>query len=475
MTFRLALRSFAAQPVRSLVLAGGFGVGIASMAGLLGVGEVILEQSRSPALAGGGDVMARGVSGTLHSARFLTSSIQRQEPFASRTRTASPTKASTLYLVRADGTRHAVQARGGVPSLERAMGDPETSAVQGWQDNESDRAWADPDPGDLLRALDRFHPIPDVPARADSWAEWLYFNGRTAEGTHFYLSFIVGRRTANDRRASIVRLQLEREGRRTQYSDRQEISADEVLAQAPDLEIGGSRVRLDGTTYRIHLELYEEQGTGEPSAPPAAPDLVGNLALDAGSGRALPPLTVHGAGGWISGYVVPVLSGPFSGILEIDDARIEFTEAAGYHDHNWGFWEGVTWQWGQVAGDELSLVYGKIRPPSDAADPERIPGFLLVVGPDGPLGHAAGVRIEEIPGPTPDSPGGFEVTARGADLSIEITLDVEEATRTPYRPGGDGGQMEFLQMRARCRVEGRVAGREISFSAPGSAETFRGR
>ena len=46
MTFRIALRSFAAQPVRSAVLVCGFGTGIACMAGLLGVGEVIVEQSQ---------------------------------------------------------------------------------------------------------------------------------------------------------------------------------------------------------------------------------------------------------------------------------------------------------------------------------------------------------------------------------------------------------------------------------------------
>ena len=40
-------------------------------------------------------------------------------------------------------------------------------------------------------ALDRFHPIPDVPLRADSWAEWLYFNGRAGD-TRFYLTFMVG-------------------------------------------------------------------------------------------------------------------------------------------------------------------------------------------------------------------------------------------------------------------------------------------
>ena len=39
------------------VLACGFGFGIAVMAALLGVGEVILEQAHSPALEGGGDVV----------------------------------------------------------------------------------------------------------------------------------------------------------------------------------------------------------------------------------------------------------------------------------------------------------------------------------------------------------------------------------------------------------------------------------
>jgi hypothetical protein len=27
--------------------------------------------------------------------------------------------------------------------------------------------------------MDRFHPIPASPEFAASWAEWLYFNGRT--------------------------------------------------------------------------------------------------------------------------------------------------------------------------------------------------------------------------------------------------------------------------------------------------------
>ena len=52
MILRLALRSLATRPVRTAVLACGFGFGIAVMAALLGVGDVILEQAHSPALAG---------------------------------------------------------------------------------------------------------------------------------------------------------------------------------------------------------------------------------------------------------------------------------------------------------------------------------------------------------------------------------------------------------------------------------------
>ena len=67
----------------------------------------------------------------------------------------------------------------------------------------------------------------------------------------------------------------------------------------------------------------------------------------------------------------------------------------GYHDHNWGFWEGVRWQWGQVQGDGLSFVYGRVYPPADAADGTRLPGFLVALGQEGPVGYATDVTIEE--------------------------------------------------------------------------------
>ena len=75
MIIKLALRSLATRPLRSGVLAAGFGLGIAVMASLLGVGEVILEQARSPALAGGGDLVVAGNVGAVDNARFLMANV----------------------------------------------------------------------------------------------------------------------------------------------------------------------------------------------------------------------------------------------------------------------------------------------------------------------------------------------------------------------------------------------------------------
>jgi hypothetical protein len=56
-----------------------------------------------------------------------------------------------------------------------------------------------------------------------------------------------------------------------------------------------------------------------------------------------------------------------------------------------------------------------------------------------------------------------------------MTLDVEQTTSTSMRAGGFGAGMDFLQLRATYDVSGRISGRDIAFTSPGSAETFRNR
>lgn len=465
---RLAVRSLTAHPVRSAVLAAGFGVGVAVMAILLGVAQIVLEQSRAPALVGGGDVLillAPQVPG-----RLVLSGTLQGDALRSRIRTAAPSHTSTLFLLH-DGRTTRVEARGGIPSLERALGDEETAAAAAWQDSPGDVAWTQDTPEKVLRHIDRFHPIPDAPEWSSSWAEWLYFNGRAADA-RFYLTFLVGPVAGDGRRTVGVRLQLDRGGRVETFTERQPIT-DAEAQQAPDLTIGASSVRLEGMQYRVHLDLPGEGGRR----------VRGDLTIEASAGRLVPPLEITGARGWRSGYVVPVMSGRLDGVLDAGGPstslgageRIDFTGGAGYHDHNWGFWQGVSWQWGQVQQGDLSVLYGRVFPPSEAADPARIPGFAGVLGPDGPLAYATNVTITET-NDERGQPRTILVRARGTDLDVELRFDVESGVTT--RGAGSGpltSGLDFLQLRGNYAVTGRAGSRMLKFTAPGSAETFRGR
>lgn len=464
MIVRLAVRSLVSRPVRSAVLAGGFGLGVSVMAALLGVGAVILEQARAPELIGGGDVIVVGASGRLTNAKFVLADVLGSGPLSARVAVAAPNAHATLYLSDDRGMTP-IRVRGGIPSLERAIHDPETSRADAWTDTPEDRTWAAPDPEDVLRAMDRFHPIPDVPARRASWAEWLYFNGRAGD-VRFYLTFLAGPPSTPGRRTVGVRLQLDRAGTVRSYADVADVNEAELLRVAPSVTVGKNTVRLIGHDYHVSIDLPAESGRLRAS---------GDIVIRAAAGRSLPPLVIRGAGGWLSGYVVPVMSGALQGSLRVGRDLIDLEGGVGYHDHNWGFWENVFWQWGQVLGDGISFVYGRVHPPSDAADPSRIPGFLVALGPDGPLGYTSDVTIEEINQAGTDRPA--RIVVRGESESLGLTMDLAVAQTTVTRPRQAlfGGAMDFLQLRALYRVAGRVGSRSVDFSAPGSAETFRGR
>jgi hypothetical protein len=462
---RLALRSLTAHPIRSAVLAAGFGVGVAVMAILLGVAGIVLEQAQAPALAGGGDVLIR--LGPTVPARLVLAGTLQTDALRPRIRTAAASHTSGLFLLH-NGTATPVAARGGIPSLERALDDPETSSIAEWKDSPADIAWIHAPPDVLLRQLDRFHEIPEGTAWGNSWAEWLYFNGRSSEAD-FYLTFLVGPRTPGGGRTAGVRLQLQRGGQIESFTGGAELT-DSDLAQAPDLTIGASSIRLDGMHYRIHLDL--EDGRGKRA--------VGDLSVEASAARLVPPIEITGARGWRTGYVVPVMAGALEGAIEVNGTRVSLAGGRGYHDHNWGFWQGVSWQWGQAQQGQLgkqgdlSVIYGRVFPPPEAADPETIPGFVGVLGPDGPLGYSTDVHISEE-NDERGQPRTITIRARGSALNLDIRFEVASAVTTHMAQGVLANDVDFLQMRGTYIVAGRVGSREINFSAPGAAETFRAR
>jgi len=396
------------------------------------------------------------------------SSVLGAPPFVGDVGAVSPTRSAYLYMVRGDRTLR-VHARGGIPSLERALGDPETASVESWTDAPADLAWTRPDPHAVLRALDRFHPIPQAPEWDDSWVEWLYFNG-SAGDTRFYLTFLIGPRSKSaGRREAGVILQLDEDGVLTSFSSRDEVDEQKILDEAPDLRIGSSSVRLEGLQYRIHLDLPARGDRGR--------RVKGELTLRAPVGRSFPPLTINGAGGWQTGYVVPVLSGSLDGRLQVGDESISFDGGAGYHDHNWGHWRGVTWRWGKVTHGDTTLLYGRVLPPPEAADPGRLPGFLAVLGPDGPLASTTDVVIDETDDPETGQPTEIHVIGRGRELDVRMDLVVDDLVRTRIDRGpfaGPGADLDFFQMRATYTVSGSAAGLALDFEAAGSAETHRG-
>ena len=174
----------------------------------------------------------------------------------------------------------------------------------------------------------------------------------------------------------------------------------------------------------------------------------------------------------MSGYVVPVMSGTLTGSLSIGGERRTLV-GTGYHDHNWGFWEGVSWRWGQVQHEGLSYVYGRVYPPADAADPERVPGFLVALGPEGPVGFATRVTIAETDDPATGRPRRIVVEGRNGPLDLTMDIAVESAIVTTR--GALASGPDFLQLRGQYHVTGRAGDRAVDFTAPGAAETFRGR
>jgi len=198
-----------------------------------------------------------------------------------------------------------------------------------------------------------------------------------------------------------------------------------------------------------------------------------------------------GSSGFVSGYTVPGLRADATGSICVDDECESYVAAQSYHDHNWGVWRGVTWEWGATRAGEYSLLYGRVHSPdSTASVPPLLVylvdslGFRAVFRPsriayeDGRSTVVAGKRIA-VP-----STASF-IDARGDDtLRVELTIEDAIATdtrpRTARREGQRGDPLGtasakpyFIQMKGVARISGRIAGKVLSGTGTGFFETYR--
>jgi hypothetical protein len=361
MIVRLALAELRNRPGRALFLLGGYALGVAVMVVLLAVGEAMLEQARDRDLVGGGDVVvvpagisaemlkAGGVSSLflgIDHARFL----QRNLLESPRGRedhgivSASPILDGKQVELYAGDRRIGAIASGEIPSRTAAAGAAPRLLSGRWADTEADRRWTDPSRPELLREIDRFH-VP--PVRDSTWAEWHYFNVVLDEGRWIYATLMVAGEVGVPGRWGGRVLLTVREPDGTHRSLTRDLPGEQVLfdTASPDLRFGDRAfVRQEGDGYHVAAD---------------AGGVRVDLRVTPAPGRYFPP-TDLGSDSLISGYVTPALYARAEGTVCLP--RCEAVRGAqAYHDHNWGVWRDVSWEWGSASDAELSLLYGVVR------------------------------------------------------------------------------------------------------------------
>jgi hypothetical protein len=469
MILRLALAELRHRPGRALFLLGGYALGVSVMVVLLSVGEAMLEQARDRALVGGGDVVVvpSGVSAEMLKAGGVSSLffgidharfIQREILESERARqehgvgAASPVLDGKQVELRARGRGHVWKAlaTGEIPSRARAVGAAPELLSGRWADSPADRFWASPTQAQLLREIDRFH----LPAVRDStWAEWHYFNLVLDEERWLYALLIVrGEVGVPGRWGGRVLLTIREPGGAHRSLTRDFPGAGVRFDTAsPDLRFGSeASVRLEGESYHVVA------GAGDARL---------DLRFTPARHRYFPPTDVGGSA-LVSGYVAPALYAAAEGTVCLPRCQ-RVRGAQGYHDHNWGVWQGVSWEWGSASNEELSLIYGTVRGDSTASE-----GLFAA------LADGRGARGLYRPGPirVPETQtarvGGktvrvpkrmvFEDPRAGLRVTVEVrAVHVSDLHRPERR--------YFVQMRGVTTVEerGRVLGR-----LPGFFETY---
>jgi len=474
MILTLAFRHLWVNKRRSAFLLFGFALGVGVMIVLLSVGEAMVDQSRDVALVGGGEVTVLpqgidieamrtgGVSGMffgIDHARFLTRQLLGGPRHADLVRAVAPAiEGKIVYLARGNRTI-AVRGGGEIPSRAVAVGAGLDIRAGRWHDSPADSAWMTPDPAQLYDELDRFH----VPPSADSsWAEWDYFNVVVSPREWWYVTLMVTGEVSRGAWGGQVLLTRRRpDGGYQRFVTRVVRERIAFDTGAADLTVGQSMVRQRAGLYRIVARAAGDAG-----------DARVDLELRPRPNHYFPPVELREER-LTSGYVVPALLAEASGTACVAQVCRRIENAPAYHDHNWGVWRGVTWEWGAGRGASLAFLYGGVHAPDDAASS---PFFLTLVD---SLGVRQILRFERIQysgtRSLPHAAGTAAperidlVAAREAD-TVRLTVGVADALASRVKAEGLG--RSFLQMRGRFRLAGRIGGASVADSGTGFFETY---
>ena len=473
----LAFRHLLVRKLRSLFLLVGFSLGVGVMIVLLSVGQAMLEQSRDASLVGGGEVTVLpqgidveamrtgGLSGMffgIDRARFLSRQILGGERQRRLVRVVSPAiEGKILYLRRGDRTV-AVRAGGEIPSRTVAVGSGLDVRGGRWEDSGSDSSYVAPTRQQLYDELDRFHrpPRPD-----SSWGEWHYFNLVISPDEWWYITYLIGGKAPV---GQLLVTHRRSDGAYERYVA--QARSDQVVFDTTraDVAIGANFVRQRSGTYRLRGLAYGRTG-----------QVRLDVSVTPAPNRYFPSVELRDEG-FVSGYVVPGLVASGSGKICMGQRCSRFAHIPAYHDHNWGIWQDVTWEWGAARGGTVSILYGGIYGPGSIGDAGRSsissPFFLTLVdslGVEqvlrfGSIGYQGLRPASGAVGAT--SPERFSIVAARESDTLRLDVRVLDALATEM--GAGGFRRVFLQMRGRFSLSGRVLGKAVVDSGTGFFETY---
>jgi len=472
MEWILALRHLLVRPGRAAVLLIGFALGVAVMIVLLSVGDAMLEQSRDITLVGGGELTVLpegvdvealrtgGMTGLffgIDRARFVTRQLLGGPRQQGIVRMVSPVLEQKLLVVRTRDSSWTVRAGAELPSAVRGVGAGARVLSGNWDDSPDDRNWREPSAQVLYDELDRFH----IPLGRDStWAEWHYFNVVVSSVEWWYVTFLVGGDIRGDRWGG----QLLVTHRRPNGKYERFVSV-----------VPGSLVRFDTTAADLTLGAHTVvQRDGTYRIAGRAGDASFAFTLTPAPLQYFPPVELRDDR-LTSGYVVPGLRASASGQFCVGRQCRSVVDAAAYHDHNWGVWRDVTWEWGSGRGSAFALLYGGVIGAGDAGS--GAPLFFALVD---SLGVSQVYRFERVQrigsrsisgAPGVMAPDTLRLLATRLGDTVRVTVAVDDAAAT--QSVGANARRWFLQLHGRWWLSGRAAGQAVSDSGSGFFETWQ--
>jgi hypothetical protein len=394
-----------------------------------------------------------------------------------------------LYVHTADGQEFPVHASGDIPAATAAVGAAPEIVEGKWENDAGDRRWVAPTALELRNEIDHFHLPSDSVANRDTWAEWHYFNVLSPDRKRWaFISFIVGGDVTGTKWGGKVGITLrEQDGATRRFATTLERSRVRFSTTDANLVFGDSHVIVlpDGD-YEVRAAAREENGA---------------------RGRISVALRVHpapyayfpgvamGSGGFVSGYTVPALRASATGSLCVDGQCERLSDAQSYHDHNWGVWRGVTWDWGAARAGQYTILYGRVYPgDSTVSIPPALVylvdslGFRAVFRPR--MISYEDARIVRIGSSVLRVPSRARFEDARGDDTLRVDVTVEDAIATDTRPRRNGkeesGEAErgdplksekarpyFIQMKGTARVSGRLDGQPLSGTGAGFFETYR--